>query len=317
MELWAHALGVPSDMASYDEYLAAFGDAAACPACDAPRCDVPLPRRRVRFADEPRPSVRRGAGSTFFASSSASFSSAATVHDAVDENDEPSEHNAAVSSHGNMAVNTTFLEVQAQHVSELLSPRTYGLYESGIDDNWCAMPVTTADDNPSYDAAMRGGEKPLWDDACTEEIENLKRFKAFKEVPESSVPDWDQVRRRAPSVTETLWVLRRKRGAENQITRYKARCVYNDRRRLNRALVETFSPAVRHTTVKASVACSVLNRRRRFSFDVTGAYLQGEYEENEVVYARPPKGHRTVHDDGSPIVWRMRVPLCTVRETRA
>ena len=61
--------------------------------------------------------------------------------------------------------------------------------------------------------------------------------------------------------------------------------------------------------MKASVACSVLSLRRRFSFDVTGAYLQGEYEENEIVYARPPKGYRTVHDDGSPIVWRMRVPL--------
>ena len=41
---------------------------------------------------------------------------------------------------------------------------------------------------------------------------------------------------------------------------------------------------------------------------MTGAYLQGEYEENEVVYARPPKGYRSVHDDGSPIVWLMRVP---------
>ena len=110
-------------------------------------------------------------------------------------------------------------------------------------------------------------------------------------------------------MTETLCVLRRKRGAQNQIVKYKARCVFNDRRRLNRALVETFSPAVRHTTVKASVACSVLSRRRRCSFDVTGAYLQGENEGNEVVYARPPKGYRSVHDDGSPIVWLMRVPL--------
>ena len=52
-----------------------------------------------------------------------------------------------------------------------------------------------------------------------------------------------------------------------------------------------------------------MSRRRRFSFDVTGAYLQGEYEENEVVYARPLKGYRSVHDDVSPIVWLMRVPL--------
>ena len=49
--------------------------------------------------------------------------------------------------------------------------------------------------------------------------------------------------------------------------------------------------------------------RRRYGFDVTGAYLQGEYQEHEVVYARPPPGQRELDDSGYPIVWRMRVPL--------
>ena len=57
------------------------------------------------------------------------------------------------------------------------------------------------------------------------------------------------------------------------------------------------------------MACSVLLGRRRYGFDVTGAYLQGEYNSDEVVYARPPPGHRTLDDLGFPIVWRMRVPL--------
>ena len=83
-------------------------------------------------------------------------------------------------------------------------------------------------------------------------------------------------------------MLRRKRGADNEITKYKSRCVYNDKRRVNRALVETFSPAVRHTTVKAAVAVSCLLKRKRFAFDVSGAYLQGEYRDGELVYARPP-----------------------------
>ena len=78
---------------------------------------------------------------------------------------------------------------------------------------------------------------------------------------------------------------------------------------MNRTLIETFSPAVRHTTVKASVACSVLLNRRRLSFDVTGAYLQGEYSDGEVVYARPPKGYETFDDRGIMLVWRMHVPL--------
>ena len=103
--------------------------------------------------------------------------------------------------------------------------------------------------------------------------------------------------------------LRRKRDSKGEISKYKARCVYNDKRRVNRTLIETFSPAVRHTTVKASVACSVLRGRRRLSFDVTGAYLQGEYSDDEVVYARPPKGYETFDDRGVALVWRMHVPL--------
>ena len=40
----------------------------------------------------------------------------------------------------------------------------------------CAFPVTTPEDNPSYDAAQRGPHKPLWDDACDAEIENFLRY---------------------------------------------------------------------------------------------------------------------------------------------
>ena len=285
---WAHALGIPSEISSYAEYVSKFGEPCACAACDA----------------APATSVRRGVGS--------SFSSAASAFDIRDEPEAAAQAHGVVCSECEEPCTSAagnFLAAQAASYDPVLDPLHFGLYETGIDDEWCAMPVTTADDNPSFDAAQRGGEKPLWDDAMVDEIQNLRNFGAFKEVPESSVPDWDPRRCCAPSVTETLWVLRRKRGAENEITKYKARCVFNDKRRVNRALIETFSPAVRHTTVKASVAASVLRRRRRFAFDVTGAYLQGEFEAGEVVYARPPKGFRTVHDDGSPVVWLMRVPL--------
>ena len=41
--------------------------------------------------------------------------------------------------------------------------------------------------------------------------------------------------------------------ADSEVPKYKAHCVYNGKQRVNRTLIETFSPAVRHTTVKASV----------------------------------------------------------------
>ena len=48
--------------------------------------------------------------------------------------------------------------------------------------------------------------------------------------------------------------------------------------------------------------------RRQRTFDVDAAYLKGEFEDSQVLYARPPKGARH-YVDGVPVVWRLRVPL--------
>ena len=45
--------------------------------------------------------------------------------------------------------------------------------------------------------------------------------------------------------------------ADSEVPKYKAHCVYNGKQRVNRTLIETFSPAVRHTTVMAHVKASV------------------------------------------------------------
>ena len=48
------------------------------------------------------------------------------------------------------------------------------------------------------------------------------------------------------------------------------------------------------------------------TFDVTGAYLKGKFEQDEVVYARPPPGERRVifrNGVRVPLVWRLNVPL--------
>ena len=44
------------------------------------------------------------------------------------------------------------------------------------------------------------------------------------------------------------------------------------------------------------------------TFDIEAAYLKGEFNEDEVVYARPPLGYR--HKiRGVPVVWRLKIPL--------
>ena len=48
---------------------------------------------------------------------------------------------------------------------------------------------------------------------------------------------------------------------------------------------------------------------RQRTFDVEAAYLKGKFEENEVLYARPPVGPWRNFIRGVPVVWRLKVPL--------
>ena len=170
--------------------------------------------------------------------------------------------------------------------------------------------VATDDDGPSHDAAMKGPERTHWIAGEDEEMSKLERFEAYLEVPEDSLSTWDRVKRRARDVIDTLWVLKRKRGADGEILEWKARCVINGRQQLGRGTdVETFSSTVRASTFKTFCAVSCCKGRKRCTFDVSGAYLQGVYEDGEVVYARPPPGYRTHDTRGVPVVWKMLRPL--------
>ena len=170
--------------------------------------------------------------------------------------------------------------------------------------------VASDDDGPSHDAAMKGPERQNWIAGEDEEMSKLERFEAYEEVPEDSLSTYDRIKRRAREVIDTLWVLKRKRGADSKILEYKARCVINGRQQIGRGTdVETFSSTVRTSTFKTFCAVSCIKGRKRCTFDVSGAYLQGIYENGETVYARPPPGYRTHDTRGVPIIWRMLRPL--------
>ena len=177
-------------------------------------------------------------------------------------------------------------------------------------------------DNPSYRAAMNGPERRFWEDACAVEMQNLDQHGAYRAVPEDSLPTWSARRGRATEVVDCLWVLKKKYNEVRELIKGKARCVFDGaaQKRMHTKVhgadapkLETFSPTVRHTSFKALVAASCARPAgphpiRRRAFDVTAAYLQGEYD-GEVVVARPPAGFRTFDRRGVPIVWILTGPL--------
>ena len=125
-----------------------------------------------------------------------------------------------------------------------------------------AMPAEEFDgDNPSYRAAMKGDERSEWKKACIAEIENLEVHDAFAEVLEDTLDSWCEKAGRASDVCECLWVLRRKRGANNEVLKYKGRCVYDGRgqkrmAKLNGRELNSYAPCARGSTVKCQLACA-------------------------------------------------------------
>lgn len=76
-------------------------------------------------------------------------------------------------------------------------------------------------DDPSFFKARDGPERWKWMGACDGEYENLQSHDAYEEVPEDSLSTWDSVKGRASEVVDTLWVLKRKRDENNDISKYK------------------------------------------------------------------------------------------------
>ena len=114
-----------------------------------------------------------------------------------------------------------------------------------------AEPADFVNDYPSLRQAAASDDRDGWEHACVEEYNNLDSHGAFEEVPEDSLPTWDERKGRASEVTDTLWVLRQKRGAMNEKTKKKGRICYNGAQQKSTAarngtVIETFAPTVRH-----------------------------------------------------------------------
>jgi len=209
-----------------------------------------------------------------------------------------------------------------EHAKAALSAMPTGWREtmqwSGIDGQ--AFPLQAeeyAGDNPSYNQSLHGPDKKAWAEARRAEMDNLHNHCAYDEIVEDSLPSWDEKRGTATEVVNTLWVQVKKRGKDGKVVKCKGRCVYDGRAQKSKAAAQgkelySYAPCGRPSTHKCQIASAVHHRRRHRTFDVIGAYLKGKFNDDEVVYARPPPGERTyTFRNGMKvaIVWMLKVPL--------
>ncbi|XP_004305316.1 PREDICTED: uncharacterized protein LOC101302857 [Fragaria vesca subsp. vesca] len=124
--------------------------------------------------------------------------------------------------------------------------------------------------------------KAEWDQAMLEEIEALQKQGTWTLVPCPS----------NRNIVGSKWIFKVKKNPDGSISRYKARLVaqgFSQSKGLD--YDETFSPVVRHNTVRMILALAAMNNWELRQLDVKNAFLHGVLKEE--VYMSQPQGSDT------------------------
>ncbi|KAM2234356.1 hypothetical protein EV2_013133 [Malus domestica] len=118
-----------------------------------------------------------------------------------------------------------------------------------------------------------------WRDAMVQEFNALQRCGTWELVPYHS----------QLNVLPNKWVFKIKRRADGSVERHKARLVANGfHQQHGLDYTETFSPVVKHSTIRLVLSLAVSNKWHIRQLDVQNAFLHGFLKEE--VYMRQPAG---------------------------
>lgn len=155
------------------------------------------------------------------------------------------------------------------------APDRYGFANACIeDDNMFTGEITLQE-------ALEGPEKAQWSAAVQDELQSFEKNSAWEivDVPKDG------------TIVQCKWVLRKKYDSENNV-RYRARLVakgFTQKHGVD--YTETFSPVVRHTTLRLLFALSVKLGLDVSHLDVKTAFLNGDLE--ETIYMKIPDCYYT------------------------
>lgn len=160
----------------------------------------------------------------------------------------------------------------AQSKRQRKKPERYGF------NNLCVSSTVPAAEEISLSEALEGPEKEQWRHAMTEEFQSFEDNDA-----------WELIQNPGDvSIVKCRWVFTKKFDVDN-IVRYRARLVakgFSQKPGID--YNETFSPVVRHSTLRLLFALSVKLRMSITHLDVTTAFLNGFLKEN--IYMSIPEG---------------------------
>ncbi|BBH09514.1 hypothetical protein Prudu_022027 [Prunus dulcis] len=163
--------------------------------------------------------------------------------------------------------------MQTRSKSGIVKPKPFEEYQCYL----TTIPsLHDAAEPATYKAASQSS---VWIQAMREEIEALH-----------TQGTWDLVSMPVDkNIVGSRWVYRVKKNSDGSVARHKARLVaqgFSQAPGLD--FSETFSPVVRHTTVRLVLSIAAMNRWSLRQLDVKNAFLHGDLEEE--VFMRQPQG---------------------------
>ena len=131
--------------------------------------------------------------------------------------------------------------------------------------------------------ARERSEWPQWEQAILEELETLKAAGTWK--LEDAPP--------GANIIGSKWVLKAKKDAAGNVVRYKARLVAQGFSQIGGVdYDDTYAPVAKLASTRAVVAMANRLGMEMHQIDIKGAYLNGELNENEVLYMKHPPGYK-------------------------
>lgn len=138
--------------------------------------------------------------------------------------------------------------------------------------------TSIGEDEMTYAEAISGPEKQQWLQAMAEELQAFEENQVWEIV---DIPD-------NKNVVQCRWVLKKKFDCDSKV-RYRARLVAKGfTQKAGIDYQETFSPVIRHSTLRLLFALSVQLDMDITHLDVTTAFLNGHLKEN--IFMHLPEG---------------------------
>ncbi|PIL34675.1 transcription factor [Ganoderma sinense ZZ0214-1] len=159
-------------------------------------------------------------------------------------------------------------------------------------------------DPASLAEAKRRPEWPRWEEAMKEEMEALAKHGTWRvERPPLGT-----------NIVSCRWVFHAKKDASGNISRYRARLVARGFSQIpGTDFFDTYAPVAKTASIRTVLAFAARHDLEVHQVDVKSAYLNGEFDDNEVIYMSVPPGVNLTDDP--TLALRLLRPLYGLRQS--